>query len=108
MFFCNNLVCVVIVMGFKSDWVIMQFVVEIFEILNVLYYVEVVFVYCIFDKLFSFVESVEENGYQVIIVGVGGAVYLLGMIVVKMLVLVLGVLVQSVVLSGVDSFYFIV
>lgn len=61
-----------------------------------------------FDKLFSFVESVESYGYQVIIVGVGGVVYLLGMIVVKILVLVFGVLVQSVVLSGVDSFYFIV
>lgn len=108
MFFRNNSARVVIVMGFKSDWVIMQFVVEIFEILNVSYYVEVVFVYRIFDKLFSFVESVEENGYQVIIAGVGGVAYLLGMIVVKTLVSVLGVLVQSVVLSGVDSFYFIV
>lgn len=60
------------------------------------------------DKLFIFVENVEKNGYKVIIVGVGGVVYLLGMIVVKMIVFVFGVLVKSFMLSGVDSFYFIV
>ncbi len=60
------------------------------------------------DKLFSFAESAEENGYQVIIAGAGGAAHLPGMIAAKTLVPVLGVPVQSAALSGVDSLYSIV
>ncbi|SQD06201.1 phosphoribosylaminoimidazole carboxylase catalytic subunit [Escherichia coli] len=50
----------------------------------------------------------EENGYQVIIAGAGGAAHLPGMIAAKTLVPVLGVPVQSAALSGVDSLYSIV
>ncbi len=60
------------------------------------------------DKLFSFAETAEENGYQVIIAGAGGAAHLPGMIAAKTLVPVLGVPVQSAALSGVDSLYSIV
>jgi 5-(carboxyamino)imidazole ribonucleotide mutase len=52
--------------------------------------------------------SAEENGYQVIIAGAGGAAHLPGMIAAKTLVPVLGVPVQSAALSGVDSLYSIV
>ncbi|XPE39328.1 AIR carboxylase family protein [Shigella flexneri] len=60
-------------MGSKSDWATMQFAAEIFEILNVPHHVEVVSAHRTPDKLFSFAESAEENGYQVIIAGAGGA-----------------------------------
>ncbi len=81
---------------------------KIFEILNVPHHVEVVSAHRTPDKLFSFAESAEENGYQVIIAGAGGAAHLPGMIAAKTLVPVLGVPVQSAALSGVDSLYSIV
>ncbi|GHK10604.1 hypothetical protein ECZU18_40820 [Escherichia coli] len=72
----NNPARVAIVMGSKSDWATMQFAAEIFEILNVPHHVEVVSAHRTPDKLFSFAESAEENGYQVIIAGAGGAAHL--------------------------------
>ena len=99
----NNPARVAIVMGSKSDWATMQFAAEIFEILNVPHHVEVVSAHRTPDKLFSFAESAEENGYQVIIAGAGCAAHLPGMIAAKTLVPV-----QSAALSGVDSLYSIV
>ena len=104
----NNPARVAIVMGSKSDWATMQFAAEIFEILDVPHHVEVVSAHRTPDKLFSFAESAEENGFQVIIAGAGGAAHLPGMIAAKTLVPVLGVPVQSAALSGVDSLYSIV
>ncbi len=104
----NNPARVAIVMGSKSDWATMQFAAEIFEILNVPHDVEVVSAHRTPDKLFSFAESAEENGYEVIVAGAGGAAHLPGMIAAKTLVPVLGVPVQSAALSGVDSLYSIV
>ncbi|HGE9666639.1 TPA: 5-(carboxyamino)imidazole ribonucleotide mutase [Salmonella enterica subsp. enterica serovar Dublin] len=101
----NNPARVAIVMGSKSDWATMQFAAEIFEILDVPHHVEVVSAHRTPDKLFSFAETAEENGYQVII---AGAAHLPGMIAAKTLVPVLGVPVQSAALSGVDSLYSIV
>ncbi|HAO4826754.1 5-(carboxyamino)imidazole ribonucleotide mutase [Salmonella enterica subsp. enterica serovar Enteritidis] len=97
----NNPARVAIVMGSKSDWATMQFAAEIFEILDVPHHVEVVSAHRTPDKLFSFAETAEENGYQVIIAGAGGAAHLPGMIAAKTLVPVLGVPVQSAALSGV-------
>lgn len=67
----NNPARVAIVMGSKSDWATMQFAAEIFDILNVPHHVEVVSAHRTPDKLFSFAESAEEKGYQVIIAGAG-------------------------------------
>ena len=104
----NNPVRIAIVMGSKSDWATMQFTAEILDILNVPHHVEVVSAHRTPDKLFSFAEEAESNGYQVIIAGAGGAAHLPGMIAAKTLVPVLGVPVQSAALSGVDSLYSIV
>jgi 5-(carboxyamino)imidazole ribonucleotide mutase len=104
----NNSARIAIVMGSKSDWATMQFTAEILDALNVPYHVEVVSAHRTPDKLFSFAEGAEENGFQVIIAGAGGAAHLPGMIAAKTLVPVLGVPVQSAALSGVDSLYSIV
>lgn len=72
----NNPARVAIVMGSKSDWATMQFAAEIFEMLDVPHHVEVVSAHRTPDKLFSFAEGAEENGYQVIIAGAGGAAHL--------------------------------
>ena len=50
---------------------------------DVPHHVEVVSAHRTPDKLFSFAESAEENGYQVIIAGAGGAAHLPGMIAAK-------------------------
>ncbi|MDZ7322093.1 5-(carboxyamino)imidazole ribonucleotide mutase [Kosakonia sacchari] len=99
---------IAIVMGSKSDWATMQFAAEILDTLNVPHHVEIVSAHRTPDKLFSFAEKAEQNGYQVIIAGAGGAAHLPGMIAAKTLVPVLGVPVQSAALSGVDSLYSIV
>lgn len=99
---------VAIVMGSKSDWATMQEATLILDELNVPYHVEVVSAHRTPDKLFSFAESAESNGYKVIIAGAGGAAHLPGMIAAKTLVPVLGVPVKSSMLSGVDSLYSIV
>ncbi|AUP76939.1 5-(carboxyamino)imidazole ribonucleotide mutase [Enterobacter sp. EA-1] len=99
---------IAIVMGSKSDWATMQFAAEILDTLNVPHHVEIVSAHRTPDKLFSFAENAENNGYQVIIAGAGGAAHLPGMIAAKTLVPVLGVPVQSAALSGVDSLYTIV
>ncbi|EKK5267032.1 5-(carboxyamino)imidazole ribonucleotide mutase [Cronobacter dublinensis] len=99
---------IAIVMGSRSDWATMQFAAEILDALDVPHHVEVVSAHRTPDKLFSFAESAQDNGFQVIIAGAGGAAHLPGMIAAKTLVPVLGVPVQSAALSGLDSLYSIV
>ncbi|EOU9537680.1 5-(carboxyamino)imidazole ribonucleotide mutase [Cronobacter dublinensis] len=99
---------IAIVMGSRSDWATMQFAAEILDALDVPHHVEVVSAHRTPDKLFSFAESAQEKGFQVIIAGAGGAAHLPGMIAAKTLVPVLGVPVQSAALSGLDSLYSIV
>ncbi|EOL8959590.1 5-(carboxyamino)imidazole ribonucleotide mutase [Cronobacter dublinensis] len=99
---------IAIVMGSRSDWATMQFAAEILDALDVPHHVEVVSAHRTPDKLFSFAESAQGNGFQVIIAGAGGAAHLPGMIAAKTLVPVLGVPVQSAALSGLDSLYSIV
>ncbi|KAE9539291.1 5-(carboxyamino)imidazole ribonucleotide mutase [Ursidibacter maritimus] len=99
---------IAIVMGSKSDWATMSEAVQILENFAIPYHVEVVSAHRTPDKLFSFAEGAEQNGYKVIIAGAGGAAHLPGMIAAKTIVPVLGVPVKSSMLSGVDSLYSIV
>lgn len=78
------------------------------KLFGVEFEVKVVLVYCIFNLLVEFVESVVDEGFSVIIVGVGGVVYLLGMIVVYMYLFVFGCLVKLKVFNGLDLLFFIV
>lgn len=99
---------IAIVMGSKSDWATMQEATQILDSLQVPYHVEIVSAHRTPDKLFTFAENAQQNGYKVIIAGAGGAAHLPGMIAAKTLVPVLGVPVKSSILSGVDSLYSIV
>ncbi|MDF7680112.1 5-(carboxyamino)imidazole ribonucleotide mutase [Enterobacteriaceae bacterium ESL0689] len=99
---------VAIVMGSQSDWATMQFAADILNDLGVSYHTEIVSAHRTPDKLFHFAESAENNGYQVIIAGAGGAAHLPGMIAAKTLVPVLGVPIQSAALNGLDSLLSIV
>ncbi|MGV6989042.1 5-(carboxyamino)imidazole ribonucleotide mutase [Testudinibacter sp. P80/BLE/0925] len=99
---------IAIVMGSQSDWSTMIEAANVLDQLQVPYHVEIVSAHRTPDKLFSFAETAQSNGYQVIIAGAGGAAHLPGMIAAKTLVPVLGVPVKSAVLSGIDSLYSIV
>ena len=99
---------IAIVMGSKSDWATMQFATEILDTLNVPHHVEVVSAHRTPDKLFTFAESAEENGFQVIIAGAGGAAHLPGMCASQTVLPVLGVPVESKAMKGMDSLLSIV
>jgi len=60
------------------------------------------------DRLWEYGKTAVERGLQVIIAGAGGAAHLPGMMASKTRVPVLGVPVQTKILSGVDSLYSIV
>lgn len=99
---------IAIVMGSKSDWATMSEAAQILDLFNLPYHVEVVSAHRTPDKLFTFAETAQANGYKVIIAGAGGAAHLPGMIAAKTIIPVLGVPVKSSMLSGVDSLYSIV
>ena len=97
-----------VIMGSKSDWSTMSHSVEMLETLGIPYEVQVVSAHRTPDLLFSYAEKAHERGVQVIIAGAGGAAHLPGMCAAKTHLPVLGVPVQSSMLSGVDSLLSIV
>lgn len=97
-----------IIMGSKSDWETMCHAAEILEELKIPHEVEVVSAHRTPDKLFSYAESAESRGIQVIIAGAGGAAHLPGMVAAKTIVPVFGVPIQSKTLNGMDSLLSIV
>ena len=97
-----------VIMGSKSDWPTMKNATEILEELGVSYEVKVVSAHRTPDLMFEYAETAEERGLEVIIAGAGGSAHLPGMVASKTIVPVLGVPVQSKVLSGHDSLLSIV
>ena len=92
-----------IIMGSTSDWETMRFATEKLEQLGIPFEVEVVSAHRTPDKLFSYAETAEAKGLEVIIAGAGGAAHLPGMTAAKTILPVLGVPVQSKALNGMDS-----
>lgn len=99
---------VAIVMGSKSDWPVMGHAAEILNELEVSWHAEVVSAHRTPQKLYQFAETAQENGYQVIIAGAGGAAHLPGMLASMTPLPVLGVPVKSRALNGLDSLLSIV
>lgn len=97
-----------VIMGSKSDWSTMSHTVETLEALGIPHEVQVVSAHRTPDLLFSYAEQAHERGIRVIIAGAGGAAHLPGMCASKTHLPVLGVPVQSSMLSGVDSLLSIV
>lgn len=99
---------VAIVMGSKSDWPVMGHAAEILNELSVSWHAEVVSAHRTPQKLYQFAETAQENGYQVVIAGAGGAAHLPGMLASMTPLPVLGVPVKSRTLNGLDSLLSIV
>lgn len=97
-----------IIMGSKSDWPTMQHAAQMLDSLNVPYETKVVSAHRTPHLLAEYAESAKERGLKVIIAGAGGAAHLPGMAAAYTSLPVLGVPVQSRVLSGKDSLLSIV
>jgi 5-(carboxyamino)imidazole ribonucleotide mutase len=104
----TNTPLVGIIMGSSSDWETMQNTANILDELSIPYEAEVVSAHRTPDKLFSYAESAQGRGIEVIIAGAGGAAHLPGMTAAKTSLPVIGVPVQSKALSGMDSLLSIV
>lgn len=97
-----------VIMGSKSDWATMHHTAETLEQLGIGHEVKVVSAHRTPDLLFEYAETAAARGLEVIIAGAGGAAHLPGMAAAKTCLPVLGVPVQSSMLSGVDSLLSIV
>ncbi|WP_120997303.1 5-(carboxyamino)imidazole ribonucleotide mutase [Stutzerimonas urumqiensis] len=97
-----------VIMGSKSDWSTLSHTAEMLEKLGIPHEVTVVSAHRTPDLLFRYAEQAETRGLRVIIAGAGGAAHLPGMCAAKTHLPVLGVPVQSSMLSGVDSLLSIV
>ena len=97
-----------VIMGSKSDWATLQHTAEMLERLDIPHEIQVVSAHRTPDLLFDYAANAESRGIEVIIAGAGGAAHLPGMCAAKTHLPVLGVPVQSSMLSGVDSLLSIV
>ncbi|WP_296248687.1 5-(carboxyamino)imidazole ribonucleotide mutase [Pseudomonas sp. UBA4194] len=97
-----------VIMGSKSDWSTLSHTADMLEKLGIPFEVKVVSAHRTPDLLFQYADEAEARGIEVIIAGAGGAAHLPGMCAAKTHLPVLGVPVQSSMLSGVDSLLSIV
>lgn len=95
-------------MGSVSDWETMQHACDTLAELGVAFEKRVVSAHRTPDLLFEYASTARDRGLKVIIAGAGGAAHLPGMAAAKTTLPVLGVPVQSRMLSGVDSLLSIV
>lgn len=97
-----------VIMGSKSDWATMEHCISMLEQLGISNEANVVSAHRTPDLLFNYAEQAADRGIEVIIAGAGGAAHLPGMCAAKTHLPVLGVPVQSSMLSGIDSLLSIV
>ena len=104
----NHSVDVGVIMGSTSDWDTMQHACSVLAELGVAFEKQVVSAHRTPKKLVEYAETAAERGLKVIIAGAGGAAHLPGMCASMTHLPVLGVPVQSSMLSGIDSLLSIV
>lgn len=97
-----------IIMGSRSDSVVMRAATEMLDHLGVPSEYLVVSAHRTPDRLFAYAETAAARGVKVIIAGAGGAAHLPGMVAAKTWLPVIGVPVKSRSLNGLDSLLSIV
>lgn len=97
-----------IVMGSDSDLPVMAEAARMLESFGVPHEVSIVSAHRTPERLRTYAHEARERGIMLIIAGAGGAAHLPGMLAAFCTVPVIGVPVQSKVLSGIDSLYSIV
>ncbi len=99
---------IAIIMGSRSDWPTIKVGAGLLRQLGVSYEAKVISAHRTPDRLVRFSKGADARGVQVIIAGAGGAAHLPGMVAAMTHLPVLGVPIQSHVLSGLDSLLSIV
>lgn len=94
---------VAIIMGSDSDYHIMKDAVATLKDFGVSHKVEVVSAHRTPQRMISFAEEAEQEGFKVIIAGAGGAAHLPGMVASATILPVIGVPVKLKTLNGLDS-----
>ncbi|MDO3383019.1 5-(carboxyamino)imidazole ribonucleotide mutase [Gilvimarinus algae] len=94
---------VAIVMGSRSDWPTMVNAAQMLDELKVSWHAQVVSAHRTPDDLYQFAKNAQQDGFQIIIAGAGGAAHLPGMLASMTPLPVLGVPVKSKSLAGLDS-----
>ena len=95
-------------MGSVSDWEVMSAAAETLETFGVAYEKRIVSAHRTPDLLAEYAKTAKSRGIEVIIAGAGGAAHLPGMVASMTTLPVVGVLVKSKALNGLDSLLSIV
>jgi 5-(carboxyamino)imidazole ribonucleotide mutase len=97
-----------VIMGSKSDYVVMRAAVEMLREFGVPHEVRIVSAHRTPERMFAYADSAASRGLRVIIAGAGGAAHLPGMVAAKTTVPVLGVPIAATALQGFDALLSIV
>ena len=97
-----------IIMGSDSDLGVMSEAAKILEEFDVKYEITIVSAHRTPERMFEYAKRADERGIEVIIAGAGGAAHLPGMVAAISPLPVIGVLVKTSSLSGLDSLLSIV
>jgi len=99
---------IAVIMGSASDWETLQHAAQTLEHFDVPFETRVISAHRTPELMFEFAKHAADEGFSAIIAGAGGAAHLPGMVASLTPLPVLGVPVQSKMLSGVDSLLSIV
>ncbi len=99
---------IAVIMGSASDWETLQHAAQTLEDFDIPYEAHVVSAHRTPELMFGFATTAADEGFSAIIAGAGGAAHLPGMVASLTPLPVLGVPVQSRMLSGIDSLLSIV
>ena len=99
---------VAIIMGSKSDWEYMKEAFELLKSFNIDVEAKVVSAHRTPEYMFNFAKNAENEGFEVIIAGAGGAAHLPGMVASLTTLPVIGVPIPTKQLNGLDSLFSIV
>ena len=97
-----------VIMGSRSDWVVLQRTHEVLAELAVAHELRIVSAHRTPERLVSYATGAAGRGIKVIIAGAGGAAHLPGMVAAMTILPVLGVPVEGRTLGGLDSLLSIV
>ena len=99
---------VALIMGSQSDWETMKFSEETLIALKVPFITKIISAHRTPERMYKFASEAQNNNFQVIIAGAGGAAHLPGMVASHSNLPVLGVPIESSALKGIDSLLSIV
>jgi 5-(carboxyamino)imidazole ribonucleotide mutase len=99
---------VAIIMGSKTDWEYMKEAYELLKLFNIDVEAKVISAHRTPEYMFSFAKNAENEGFEVIIAGAGGAAHLPGMVASLTTLPVIGVPIPTKQLNGLDSLLSIV